>query len=227
VNHPSASSSDADHLDEPAVFDPRAGVDRRQGAYLPHWSQESATYFVTFRLADSLPAAVLDGWRAERRQRTCTATDDGLTPVDEQRLLALFADRIERHLDAGHGACCLGRGGAARIVADALQHFDGERYRLWAWCVMPNHVHVVVEPAEGHALPQLQHTWKSYTAKAINAHLGRSGTLRQPEYFDHLVRSLESFERFVRYVYSNPEAAGLVDWPWRGVHPSLLDRLRE
>jgi len=205
---------DADATGRPQFFNPSAEVARLHGANLPHWRQGGATYYVTFRLADSLPAQVLDAWRTARAELLAHAQADD--EAAERRLRALFAERIEQHLDAGAGECLLARPGCARIVGEALRHFDGQRYRLWVWCVMPNHVHALVEPLAGHALPDILHSWKSYTAHAINALLGREGPVWQAESFDHLVRSANAFEAQHDYILANPERAGLADWAWRG-----------
>jgi REP element-mobilizing transposase RayT len=132
-------------------------------------------------------------------------------------MAGLIADSVDKYLDQGSGSCVLINPGAAGIVADALRFFDGERYGLHAWCVMPNHVHAVFEPLAGHTLEKILHSWKSFTANEINKALKRSGTLWQTESYDHLVRDEKEFERVVGYVANNPAKAGLVDWEWVGV----------
>jgi REP element-mobilizing transposase RayT len=104
----------------------------------------------------------------------------------------------------------------ARLVAGALTHFDGERYGLLAWCVMPNHVHAVFRPLEGFALSAILHSWKSFTASAANRVLGRKGEFWQAESYDHLVRDGDDLANQVRYVAQNPCKAGLAEWPWVG-----------
>jgi len=126
----------------------------------------------------------------------------------------LFSDNVEKHLNEGMGKCWLREERHARIVADALRFFDGDRYHLSAWCVMPNHVHVVVEPLGEHALPGILHSWKSYTANEINRALHVRGQLWEPEYYDHLIRDECDFHAQVTYVLENPTKAGLKDWKW-------------
>ncbi len=198
----------------------------RHGAYLPHWTQEGATYFVTFRLHDSLPADVAERWAAERRETLENAKQSGrpLSPAAKQRLDELHSERVEGYLNAGHGACWLRRPEIARSVADAVLHFDGQRYEMLAWCVMPNHVHVVVRPLPGYQLSAILHSWKSYTAHHANKLLGRTGPFWQRESYDHLVRDEADLVRCVEYAMANPERAGLSDWPWRGVRGSRVDR---
>jgi REP element-mobilizing transposase RayT len=121
-----------------------------------------------------------------------------------------------RFLDAGAGSCLFRDERAAQIVADALQFFHGSRYRLHTWCVMPNHVHVVVQPAPEYPLEKILHTWKSYTVNQINKKLSRSGKLWQEEYFDRLLRGEDDLREANEYVLDNPRRARLTDWRWVG-----------
>jgi REP element-mobilizing transposase RayT len=196
--------------------DAQATINKRQGSYLPHWTREGAIYALTFRLADALPRRVLEAWLFERRNiiRTAEQMNRPLSEHEQQRLQQLHSDRIESYLDAGHGDCWLRRPAVAQLVADALHHFDAQRYRLHAWCIMPNHVHVIVEPLPGHELPALLHSWKSFIAKAANRLLNRTGEFWQPEYYDHLIRDEGDYAHAMRYLLGNPVVAGLRDWPW-------------
>jgi len=198
--------------------DAPATVNIRQGAYLPHWTTEGATYAVTFRLADSLPQKVLESWLSERENIVKTAQQRGrpLSEQEEKRLQRLHSEKVERYLDAGHGACWMKDERIAEIVAKALKHFDGDRYDLLAWCVMPNHVHMVVRSRPENELPDILHSWKSFSAKEANKVLGRRGEFWQPEYYDHLIRDEKDFAHSMEYVLSNPEAAGLKGWKWVG-----------
>lgn len=100
---------------------------------------------------------------------------------------------------------------AAAAVESALLHFDGERYRLLAWCVMSNHVHVIAQQLEGWPLASVVHSWKSFTANGVNRVLGRSGPVWQREYFDRFMRNDDHLSTTVAYVENNPVAAGLVE----------------
>ncbi len=164
--------------------------------YLPHFDSAETIQFITFRLADSLPRAVAES-------------------------LAKLADSLsetDRNLDSGYGACWLGESAVADLVQEALVHFDGQRYRLLAWCIMPNHVHAVVEPLAGNSLGGIVQSWKSFTAKAANRLLGREGPFWHKDYFDRFIRDEGHLARTVDYVEENPVKAGLVsaaaDWPW-------------
>lgn len=113
--------------------------------------------------------------------------------------------------DAGHGACDLRDPRIAEIVENALLHFDGQRYRLLEWCIMPNHVHVLIETASGHALGDVVQSWKSFTAKKANQILGRSGKFWMADYYDRFVRDENHLIAVRRYIRENPVNAGLCD----------------
>jgi REP element-mobilizing transposase RayT len=201
----------------PAGFGPRGyWVSIRNRGHLPHWEATAATYFVTFRLADSLPQEILRRILFEREDIPLTAAHVGrnLTEPEQKHLMNLHSPRIEKYLDAGAGLCFLGNGAVAKIVTDALWQFHGMRYELFAWCVMPNHVHVVFQSLAGNTLPGILHSWKSFSAKQANKILRRSAEFWQREYFDRLLRDVSEFRRAVQYVVDNPKRAGLKDWPW-------------
>jgi len=196
---------------DPTVF-------KRTRGYLPHWEREHATYFVTFRLADSLSEAVVERIALERHERTKEAEANGraLTATERDRLDHLYSERVDEWLNAGHGACHMKDDRVAEIVAKAIGHFEGQRYAVYAWAVMPNHVHVVIRPFPEHALSDILHSWKSLTAKACNKLLGRTGEFWQRESFDRLIRDEAEFGKRVQYTLDNPVVAGLTDWKWVG-----------
>jgi Rad3-related DNA helicase/REP element-mobilizing transposase RayT len=193
-------------------------VVKRQGAYLPHWTRERAVYGVNFRLIDSLPQEVLRQACAERDAIIFHARQQSRPLNGEElgRLEELHSERIEKYLDAGYGECWLKNPSIASIAAESLQHFDGERYALLAWCIMPNHVHAVVQPAPGFKLTDILHSWKRYISRMANRQLKRGGEFWQPEYYDHLIRDKEELQHAVNYAWQNPESAGLKSWDWRG-----------
>ena len=185
---------------------------------LPHWEADHAIYFVTFRLADSLPHSVLQNFEFERRDiiETARALGRELSSSERTRLLKLFSEKVESQLDSGAGRCDLANPAEASMVAEAIRKFDSLRYHLYAWCVMPNHVHVLFRPLPGHKLSGILHSWKSFSANRANALLRRSGAFWQREYYDHLIRDEEEFYRIAEYVLSNPRKAGLRSWSWVG-----------
>lgn len=198
--------------------DAHATVQIRYGAYLPHWTREGAIYAVCFRLSDSLPEPVVEAWKFEREDiiKTARQMNRPLSTQEQNRLAELFSKRVEKFLDEGRGKCWMLRSEVAAVVAGALRHFDGKRYRLIAWCVMPNHVHCVVEPLAGFELSGILHSWKSFSSKEANRLIGRSGQFWQAEYYDHLIRDEQDFARQVEYTLTSPLRAGLQNWKWVG-----------
>ncbi len=144
------------------TFPPGAGRWHSRG-YLPHFDQSELAQFVTCRLADSLPTHVLERWR------------DDLPNLDSIQGQILLQRRIEKYLDRGFGSAHLKQPSLAMMVQNALLHFDRKRYRLSAWVVMPNHIHVVFTALPGNSLSDMMHSFKSYTAHEANKVLRRSG----------------------------------------------------
>jgi len=194
-------------LDSVGYFHPEEPLDIRERR-LPHWRQRGATYFVTFRLADALPPERVKALSDEREQWLRTHKEP-YSSKERREYYRLFSERVQEWLDAGAGECLLRDESVARIVAGALRHFDGQRYDLLAWVVMPNHVHVLVTPRSGFHLPDILHSWKSFTAHEIDKALGRSGQVWQHESYDHIVRSPEALSRIARYIAENPAKAGI------------------
>jgi len=165
---------------------------------------------------DSLPRAVLERIEFEKSNilRTAEQLHRPLSPDERKHLANLSGKRVEEHLDNGAGACYLAHPELACIVSGALQHFDDKRYRLFSWCVMPNHVHVVVRLFPGVTLASVLHSWKSFTSKQAKSVIDLRGTLWQREYYDHLIRNEAEFDRANRYVIENPGKAGFKNWRW-------------
>jgi len=172
---------------------------------LPHWEVDDAVYSLTFRLRDSIPRAVAKALLLERERMLRSVS----TVAERAKLDRAFSIRLDHYLDQNHGSCILRHHG--ELVANALKHFDRARYELHAWCVMPNHVHVMLHIAFGRDVPGILHSWKSYTAHQI----GR-GVIWQREYFDRVVRSPADFSDTRAYIHANPGKAGLRNWPWVG-----------
>jgi REP element-mobilizing transposase RayT len=210
--------------------------------YLPHWDHPGMIQSLNFRLGDALPQAVLEKWRQElempslgapasrrRVPKTNAAGADVSAPRNEAAVE--LRRRIEEYLDAGHGQCWLGRREIAALVEGALLHFDTQRYQLLAWCVMPNHVHALIETKEGWPLDGVLHAWKSFTSheagKILRGAAGGTpalpgkrpaGEFWQREYLDRYVRNAEHYAKVLAYIEENPVKAGLAkiktDWPW-------------
>ena len=190
----------------------------RERGRLPHWEKENGIYFVTYRLADSLPKEVLESIKIEKEMtlKVLQSLDRELSISEEKRIESLFSEKIEEYLDNGYGSCILRNYEIAELAANSLKHFDGLRYDILAWCIMPNHVHVVLRPKNRHKLEDILHSWKSFTAHEINKITGGEGEVWQKEYYDHLVRDEEDLNRVVNYVLNNPLNANLGNWKWVG-----------
>jgi REP element-mobilizing transposase RayT len=165
-------------------FDPDHDLAHVKGN-LPHWRQDGAIYFATFRAADSLPLARRHAIAADANQ-------------------ARFVRRFHRQLDAGHGECLLADPQCRTIVEVALGQFDGSRYALDEYVVAANHVHVLVTPFPNKQLSAILQSWKSFTAKAINRMYGRSGRFWQKESFDHMLRNQDQLESVRDYIRAHP-----------------------
>jgi REP element-mobilizing transposase RayT len=199
-------------------------VEVRKRSRLPHWHADYAINFVTWNLFDALPASVLARLRAEREaQREMIFKMRGSVTIPEQRMLdAALTAACEQFLDQHAGECYLRDRRVARIVADSLMYFDAARYLLYAWCVMPNHVHAVFSCLGGFNKSSILHSLKGFTSKEINNVLGRSGTLWQAESYDRCVRDSEELTRTIDYVFGNPAAAGMEDWPFARMYPERI-----
>jgi REP element-mobilizing transposase RayT len=170
--------------------------------YLPHLDSPEETQSITFRLYDAVPARLIKQWKQE------LSWHRNLPPLDP-RVTALL-DRVAVYEDAGYGACFLRDARVAELVENALIYFDGIRYRLIAWCVMPNHVHGLIETFPHFSLGAVVHSWKSFTAKQANRILGRSGRFWMRDYFDRYIRDEDHLQDAINYIEQNPVKAGLV-----------------
>ena len=175
---------------------------------LPHWQQDGRTYFITYRLADSLPAEKLAEYRKERDAWLAKHPEPRSAEAEREHFKR-FGKTIEDWLDAGSGSKVLAKPDVSAAVAENLHHFHPARYELEGFVVMPNHVHVLLTLAPGEKLQDILHSWKSFTAKKINSILDEHGTLWQDEYFDTLVRDADHFFALRQYIWDNPKRANL------------------
>jgi putative transposase len=163
--------------------------------YLPHFDSMDTVQFVTFRLADSLPEQALE--RIARAAQPESLRDE--------------------MLDRGWGGCWLRSDIVATLVENAFYAFDGERYRLHAWTIMPNHVHVLITMMPTSSLGTVVSSWKRFTARKANEHLDRRGSFWQNDYWDRFIRNEAHFAATTSYIDQNPVKAGLVarasEWP--------------
>ncbi len=171
---------------------------------LPHWQQGEVPVFVTFRLADSLPKSQLERWKREMeefKELHPEPWDDEIRIEYRKR----FTDEVETWLDRGHGGCELRLPQVRAIVVGAFSHFDNKRYRILAYVIMPNHVHILFEPIRPHTLPEILHSLKSFTSNGINKLLGRTGPFWMRDYHDRLIRSEKHLFWARKYIENNPK----------------------
>lgn len=212
---------------------------------LPHWYMPGAAHFVTYRLAGTLPIEVIETLKQKRHQLLAAKTDK--SPANHRlHVHKLLFAAYEKHLDAASEIDWLRDPGVASMLRQNLYHHDGVKYHLHAYCIMPNHVHVLLTPSpelfqqdvtaddtavgetadKRSPLSSIMHSLKSYTANRANEILRREGKFWQPESYDHWVRDDEELERIVNYIRANPVHAGLVerheDWHWCSCHDRYL-----
>ena len=158
----------------------------RSRGYLPHYEGETAVQFITYRLADSLPRSIIERMKIELGR-------GAITEIEYYR-------RFDKYLDEGRGESHLKKPAVAEMVEENLLQFDGEKYELHSWVVMPNHVHLLLAPLEGVSLARIMHSMKSYTSHQANKILNRTGHFWSKEYFDRYIRNAEHYERTIAYI---------------------------
>ena len=188
--------------------------------HLPHWRQDNATYFVTFRLDDALPQCKLDELQAIRRDWEAHHPPPR-SNQDWESYARQVTVKAERWLDAGHGACHFAEWRFAEVLREAILFFHEERYLVSCFTIMPNHCHLVIRPFPDHALEKILQVCKGYAASQVNRMLGEKGSLWQEESYDRIVRDDEHLYKVVQYIGRNPGRAGIPREQWvRWVHPS-------
>jgi putative DNA methylase len=217
---------------------------------LPHWYVRGAAHFLTYRLAGTIPIEVMERLRDRQNAELKRKPPQGLSQAQHhERIHKQFFAAYDRHLDCSSTIDWLARPEVAAMIRRNLYHHDGRKYRLFSYCVMSNHVHVLLQPIEnqhneGQArllvptkgwfsdevpdaqspLAGIMHSLKSYTANEANKILRRSGRFWQHESYDHWVRDDEELERIVDYIARNPVQAKLVEEPHQWFFSSAHDR---
>lgn len=201
-------------------FDERGEVRIYSHGILPHWRQLGCTYFVTFRLADSIPKLIV---KEIEHERILWLNARGIKPADhdwkvhfaklsmnDRRLYEKLVGRLlNRSLDECHGSCVLRNRSIGATVVEALEHFHGSRVWTGDFVVMPNHVHAILTPIDAHELEEILHSIKSYTAGKINRTINQVGRFWQRESYDHIVRDSEQLGAYQQYIAANPSKAKL------------------
>jgi len=192
---------------------------RQYERHLPHQVPQGFPIFLTWNLKGALPREMIEHLRRERerleRQPRRIGESDADREVRHHKLIFAMADRF---LDqSATGPLHLKDPRAAKVVEDSILFGVRERYALFAWCVMANHVHVLLTPYW--ELKDVTQGIKGFTAHEINAlQDARGRVFWQDESYDHWARDEEEVMRIIEYIESNPVAAGLCerpeDWPW-------------
>ena len=172
------------------------------GTFLPHWHQNGKYVFVTFRLHDSLPQEKLQ-WIREEKEGWLKRHPQPWSEAVIKEYTDKFGKAIDKWLDNNYGDCLLKKESNRKIVEDSLLFFDGKRYDLIAFVVMPNHVHILMKLKEGYELTEIMRSIKSFTAKEINKIEKKTGPVWQSESYDRLIRDQKHFENVVRYIIAN------------------------
>ncbi len=174
--------------------------------YLPHYDGHALPQSITLHLADAVPLKVIERWQRQLRLLT------------DQHKLVIMRQRIDKYLDQGYGECYLKDLEIAKMVQDSLLKHDGERYKLFAWCVMPNHEHSLMKRFEDTTIEDIMKAHKSFTAHEANELINRTGSFWMEEYYDRWIRNVEHYNNARRYIENNPVKARLCaepsDWPF-------------
>jgi len=216
---------------------------------LPHWYQPGHAHFVTYRLAGSIPLSMLRTFKNEQQERIRAIKSAGLyRQVELSRLHKVMFSRYDDALDTANAPSWLREPAVAAIIRENLYHHHGVKFQLLAYCVMPTHMHVVLQPFESAltvpknidvapsfgleqgdqvgVLGKIMHSLKSYTANRANEYLQRGGAFWQKESYDHWILDIDELERIVAYVMANPVKAGLCRQPHEWEFSSAFDRFQ-
>lgn len=204
----------------------RADVDATERR-MPHWQLDGGLYFVTWRLADSLPQSFLRQW-AEEKRVWLKRHPRPWNHETREEYRREFPRRMDDWLDAGYGACVLRDPACAAILAGVMRKFEGDRYDIASFVIMPNHVHALFQLRGTTKLKPLLKAWKGTSAREINRLLGRGGALWMEESRDTSIRNPGHLVRSFGYILENPGKAGLRDGEFLYYElPGIQRQLRE
>lgn len=185
---------------------------------LPNWRQPGATYFITFRLNDSLPRAFVEQVQREQQVWQPRITHElklhndtlpGSTQEEYQAWQLRHWRKAETLMDECHGSCLLRQSHIRDIVSRSLIYFEGNRHHMHGFVIMPNHVHLAVMPFEGWEIEDLLQSWKGFTSREIAKVTSRPGQLWQHDNWNRIIRDEDHWQRVMRYITRNPAKAKL------------------
>ncbi|MFT5465313.1 MAG: putative transposase [Verrucomicrobiales bacterium] len=201
-------------------FDPRGEVEV-YFTNMPHWRQKGCSYFVNYRLADSIPKSILEDWEEDKRNwltrrgypiASGEHWKDAFLALPRQlqfEFQKCFNRELNTYLDGGSGSCALRNPRCSQVVVDGWEHFHEKRYELFSLVVMPNHVHLLLRPLDGHSLERILQSRKRQSSRKINELNGKTGQLWQKHSYDHIVRNEAALRKFEEYISDIPQKAGL------------------
>jgi carbamoyl-phosphate synthase large subunit len=221
LRHPKFQGSAAFGIYAPE--DVAAEQQRRQERVTPSfdnfeakYNEKREFYFVTMHLRDALPEHVQEEGAAEHERIQSMVAAGTIGESERKQFGKMLEDWFDRFLDAGDGSAPFINDDLAKLVDDSLRQFDAARYRLHAWVVMPNHIHAVIEPAEGFRLAEVLQLWRQSIDKKVGLARRHEEPLWEPEFYSSRILSQEDYERYVSEVLDDPAEGGLQGWPWTG-----------
>lgn len=190
-------------------------VNVTKGARIDHWELSNCVYHVCFRLADSVPQDVLNSWRNEREALLSRRNGEGLpiSPDEFEHAMWVLSDRAAEFLDSGYGECLLAKRGVGDLVRATILHDQDCKYVVHAIGIMPNHVHVLVQPLADSPLKKIVDQWKRIMAHRINKLLGRTGQVWREDHYNRIVRDREEYRNQLNYVRGNDMVMSWVPSP--------------
>jgi len=199
---------------------------------LPHYQPAFGEFFITFRLGNSLPRQLLEKYYHKRRLYNRAYDSEEYALTNKTKIGKLLFKHLDKQLDNYHnGTDWLKQDRIAEIVANKIHELNNDKYLLLCYCIMPNHVHLLLKLSESemqmesptaeseYPVTTILKLIKGSTAYAANKALNRTGKFWQHESYDHLVRDNQERKNIIRYILMNPVKANLVkqwkDWKWK------------
>ncbi|MDE5814105.1 MAG: transposase [Muribaculaceae bacterium] len=184
-------------------LDKNEEIEKKFGGNLPHMHQDGKMQYVTFRLADSLPASkqcelnkLVDSFKREHPEPW-----NHDIQIEYWKIIGPQAERL---LHNGYGSCLLRFPEVRKVLIDTISHNDGIKYVVDAYVIMPNHIHMLICPIGKQKIEDILHSIKGFSGYAINKLTCSSGQFWMRESFDRLVRSEAAYGHYLRYIISNP-----------------------
>jgi len=202
---------------------------------LPHYQPEHGIFFITYRLNFDLPIEIVTKLNRQKRE---FARQKRLSKDKSGKLSKLNFEKQQFYFVDNYLGICkrgpkyLSNPIIAQIVKDSLFLMNKKQYELFSFCVMPNHVHILIRPLEKkngkfYSFAEILKGHKGSTAREANIILKKSGSFWHKESYDHLVRSQQEFEDTVWYIINNPVKAKLVDDYRKWKHTWVVEEVKK